>query len=123
MQTTPTSQRGRVPSFTTDNDDDEASFWEECERAAKKNPAPQRSQNQHKKTVDKEEVIGLMEHGGNFFLLLCLIRASNVKCGTRVTFFERACCRDDYNVMMVQSLANKNVALNVVSVLIAAKLY
>lgn len=59
VQTTPTSQRGRVPSFTADNeddDDDEAAFWDECDKAAKKNPAPQRARTQQKKTVDKEEV-------------------------------------------------------------------
>ena len=57
VATTPTSQqRGRVPSFTADNDDDEAAFWDECDKAAKKNPAPQRSLTKPKKTVDKEEV-------------------------------------------------------------------
>lgn len=61
MQTAPTSQRGRVPSFTADNDEDDddddgASFWDECDKAAKKNPAPQRARTQQKKTVDKEEV-------------------------------------------------------------------
>jgi len=52
--------REKVPSVSTDNDEDnELSFWEECEIEAKNNPAPstvQKQSSQKTNNTSKEEV-------------------------------------------------------------------
>lgn len=63
--TTPTQsqpRREKVPSISTDNDEEEGemSFWDECALEAKNNPAPSSGSRQRgsqkKKTHNKEEV-------------------------------------------------------------------
>ena len=71
-RTTPTSQqRGRIPSLADNEDDDDLSFWDDCVREAKNNPAPTRAKSNsssgngsgHRKkaSASKEEVLVLIQ--------------------------------------------------------------